>query len=162
MSPAVFWAAAARAGWFIALLVGALALIEVLMWASPGDAIDLLPNGAELRPALEREWGLDKPLAARIWMRLSGAATGDLGTSLTVRPGAPIAEMAASAAVRSAQILLPSLMVSMLSALLLARLTSGRRQLMRRIVQALSVAPVFLLAWLAITGLNEITFSAVQ
>lgn len=162
MTPAVLRAAVARAVWFVALLVGAVTFIELLMWASPGDAIDLLPNGAELRPALEREWGLDQPMPVRIWRRLSGAVVGDMGHSLTVRPGAPIAEMVAASALRSAQILLPSLLLSMLSAFFLARLTVHRGAILRRLVQALSVAPVFLLAWLLITSLNEVTFAQIQ
>ena len=38
-------AAAWRFGWFVATLVGAAAFVAVLLWAAPGDPIDLLPNG---------------------------------------------------------------------------------------------------------------------
>lgn len=155
-------AALGRAGWFLAVLAGAALLIQVLLWAAPGDPIDLLPNGAELRPLLEAEWGLGRPLPARFATFLVHAAQGDLGTSLAVRPGAPVAELVAAAGRRSGAILLPALAASMALALALAALTRGECPVARGLVQLATVAPVFLLAYLLVIGLNEAAWQLLQ
>ncbi|MEM6928466.1 MAG: hypothetical protein AAF602_16140, partial [Myxococcota bacterium] len=54
-----------RALQFVATLGGAMAFVLVLLVTAPGDPVDLIPNGAELRPQLEAEWGLDKPAPVR-------------------------------------------------------------------------------------------------
>lgn len=152
--PLIARAVGLRALRFGAVLVGTVVLVEGLMWAAPGDPIDLIPNGAELRGALAAEWGLDRPLPARIADRLLGLLRGDLGESLIVRPGAAVADLAAAAAARSALVLLPALALSIASALVLSLARRGAR-----LVQLVSAAPVFLLAWASVTGINAAVFS---
>lgn len=151
-----------RAAWFLATLVGAVVLLQLLLWAAPGDPIDLLPNGEELRPRLEQEWGLDKPLPVRVSSSVAKALTGDLGTSLSVRPGASVSELVSSRVSRSLGILLPALLLGLALALPLARLTAGRGAVARRAVEVASVAPVFLVAYLTVHGLNELTFGLME
>ena len=155
-------AALSRALWFAATLVGAVFFVQLLLWAAPGDPIDLLPNGAELRPALEIEWGLDQPLPVRLWTYLVHALHGDLGTSLAVRPGVAVGTLLGPALGRSAEILVLALFASLILSLALAGLTRGRRPLVRGLVQLLTVAPVFLLAYLLVLGINEATWSLIQ
>ncbi|MDP6935583.1 MAG: hypothetical protein QGG40_21875, partial [Myxococcota bacterium] len=143
-------------------LAGALLLVQTLLWAAPGDPIDLLPNGEELRDDLEREWGLDRGLAERALDTLRGALTGDLGTSLSVRPGTPVYLLVRDAALRSATWGVPALLLSMLCSLVLAWFTAGRSSLLRRGVQFVSVTPVFLLAFGLVVGINELTFELMQ
>ena len=88
---------------FAATLLGAVAFVQVLLWAAPGDPIDMLPNSDELRPVLEAQWHLDEPVPARLLAYASNAVRGDLGTSLTYRPGMPVAEVIAKPALRSVE-----------------------------------------------------------
>ncbi len=151
-----------RTAWFLGTLVGAALLLQLLLWAAPGDPIDLLPNGEELRPRLEKEWGLDRPLPVRFAEFVLRAAGGDLGTSLTVRPGASVTSLVVPAAKRSLALLLPSLLLALGLAVPLARVTAGRTTVARRLIEAVSVAPVFLLAYLTVMGLNELTFGLME
>lgn len=155
-------AALERALWFVATLAGAALLVQLLLWAAPGDPIDLLPNGEELRPQLEAEWGLDQPLPLRFGRYLIRAADGDLGTSLAVRPGAPVSELVRTTAGRSSTTLLAALLLSISLSLGLALVTRGRRPVMRLVIQLLTAAPVFLLAYLLVLGINETTWGLVQ
>lgn len=154
---------AGLAGWFVATLLGATFVVQALLWLSPGDPIDLLPNGQEMRPALEAEWGLDLPLGVRYLRTVGRALSGDLGTSLTVRPGAPVAELVGEAASRSGGLVLPALLLSLVAAISMGWLTAGRRTSpMRGVVQIVSVAPVFLLAYLLVIGINESAFALIE
>ena len=143
---------------FVLVLVGALAFVELLLWAAPGDAIDLVPNGLELRSALSSEWGLDRPLPVRIGQRLLDASRGDLGESLIVRPGASVLSLTMASALRSVWLLFPALMLSMGTAFLLAYSEQGRARLATGLVQAVSTVPVFLLAWCGVFALNSVAF----
>lgn len=151
-----------RALQFVATLIGAACLIQLLLAAAPGDPIDLLPNAAELRPVLAAEWGLDRPLGARIGLAISRLLRGDLGVSLSVRPGVPVVDMVGAAAMRSIQLLVPAMLGAMGAALSLAWWTAGRRSLARQLVQLLSVTPVFLLAYLSVLALNEAAWSLME
>ena len=161
MSPraALTVALARRFAAFAMSLAGATLLVQVLLWAAPGDAVDLVTGDAELRAGLIELWGLDRPLHEQ-WLRFVGhALQGDLGTSLTYRPGTEVSELVARAAWTSAPTLLLALLLTVGCGVGLAYASAGRWRLPRRLVQALSVAPVFLLAAASITGLNELTFA---
>jgi peptide/nickel transport system permease protein len=138
--------------WFVGLVVGVLVLVQVLLWAAPGDPVALV-GGEAIRAGLEAEWGLDQPL----WARIAHLLTGDLSTSLTVRPGAPVVGLIADSARRSLGVLAPALLLSLGLSTVMA--WSGRRW---RLVHAVSVAPIFLLAHLMVFGLNESTFALYQ
>lgn len=140
---------------FLLTLAGAVLAIQLLLWASPGDPVDLVPNGEEVRTQLELEWGLNEPLAVRYVHFLGRALRGDLGTSFTYRPGAPVSELVLPAAARSLGLLVPSLALALFAGLGLGFLTAGRPSVLRRIVQFVSVAPVFLLAFISVHVLNE-------
>ncbi len=155
-------AALAAALWFVGVLLGAVVLVQLLLWAAPGDPIDLLPNGAELRPQLEVEWGLDQPLPVRIGRYVVDAAQGQLGQSLAVRPGAAVGPLVTTAAARSLSLLVPALLLSVLLAVVLAVGTRGRHPVVRGAVQLLTVVPVFLMAYLAVVGINELTWTLMQ
>lgn len=154
-----------RVLWFGALLLGAVALVEGLLASAPGDAADVVAAGdGTLHPALVRAWGLDAPLPLRVVRRLGEVLSGDLGESLTVQPGVPVAALVAGAVARSAPLVLLSLLLSVGLGGVTAALTVSPRvpwagALLRRLVQAASVAPVFLLAWGLVSLLNEATFA---
>lgn len=144
-------------------LVGAAALAQALLWAAPGDPIDLLPDPAALRPVLEREWGLSDPLPVRLLTWLGRALTGDLGTSLTYRPGTPVTEILAGPTWTSLTHLLPAWALAMGLGTALASWTGGgHHRAVRRVLQGISVTPLFLLGFLLITGLNEWAFSRME
>ncbi|MDG1482183.1 MAG: ABC transporter permease subunit [Myxococcota bacterium] len=138
--------------WFVGLVVGVLVLVQVLLWAAPGDPVALV-GGEDIRAGLEAEWGLDQTL----WTRTGHLLTGDLGSSLTVRPGAPVLGLITDSARRSLRLLAPALLLSLGLSTVIA--WSGRRW---RLAHAVSVAPIFLLAHLAVFSLNESTFALYQ
>lgn len=147
---------------FLLTLAGAVLVIQLLLWASPGDPVDLVPNGEEVRAQLEVEWGLNQPLAVRYAQFMGRALQGDLGTSFTYRPGAPVSELVLPAAGRSLKLLLPALVLAIAAGLGLGFLTAGRGVALRRSVQLISVAPVFLLAFVAVHLLNEAAFRGME
>jgi len=147
---------------FMLTLAGAVLAIQLLLWASPGDPVDLVPNGEEIRAQLEAEWGLDQSLPERYVQFLGRAVRGDLGSSLTYRPGATVTELILPAAGRSLRLLIPALLLSMGLGLGLGLLTAGRSSVVRRLAQVVSVAPVFLLAFVAVHLLNELAFYGME
>jgi len=156
------WDLMGRAAFFVATLCGAAALLLLLMHLAPGDAIDMLPNGEELRPILEKEWLLDKPFYMQLLHYLGNVATGDLGTSLTYRPGTPVMDVIFWPAMRSAGWTVSALVLTLCWGTGLAWFTAGRASVSRGLVQLVSIAPVFLVAHLVVNGLNEVTFSLIQ
>lgn len=150
-----------RVGTFLATLAGAVLLIQALIAASPGDAIDLLPNADQVRPQLEAEWGLDLPLPARVARALARAAVLDLGTSLTYRPGTPVTELVARGAAESAAILVPAWLLSLAMSVGAAWWTSGGRP-GGRVLAAVSVVPAFLAAWGLVTAINAAVWGGME
>ncbi|MBN1336941.1 MAG: ABC transporter permease [Deltaproteobacteria bacterium] len=140
---------------FLLTLAGAILAMQMLLHLAPGDPVDLVPGGEQVRSVLEAEWGLDTPLVARWGRYLARAATGDLGTSLTWRPGAPVAGLVLPATARSLGLALPAVGLALVLGTLLAWATAGRPSRRRRMVQVLSIAPVFLLAFVTVNVLNE-------
>jgi len=147
---------------FLATLAGAALLAQLLLWMAPGDAVDLLTDDPALRAALITEFGLDRPVWLRYFDFVGRALAGDLGTSLTYRPGMEVAALTGPAATRSGLLVLGALSLSLAWGVGLAYVTAGRASLSRRLVQLASVAPVFLLAYLIMVGLNEATFSLLE
>lgn len=150
-----------RLGAAAATLLVAASVVFALVVLAPGDPIDLLPNGEAMRPALEARWGLDQPLWTRLWRWFGAAASGDLGVSLSVRPGMPVAELIAGplrgSAVRIG--LAAALATGAAITLALVGPGTGKR---RAFVLLASVPPVFLLAHAGVFAINEITWSLVQ
>lgn len=148
---------------FALTLAGAALAAQALLGLAPGDPVDLVPNGEELRAELEQEWGLDQPFLVRYGWFLLKAAGGDLGHSLTFRPGAAVTDLLPPAAAQSLVLLLPALTLTLLVGVALAWVTAGRpRSPIRRLVQGLSVPPVFLLAFLAVEGANRSAFALME
>jgi len=141
---------------FVSTVLGAAFLIQVLLWAAPGDPIDLIPNSAEIRPQLEAEWGLDKPLPERFFHTIQ---QGWNGTSLSVRPGERVENIIKPALWRSGKLLLAAWLLLVSMALWMAR---TRRPAVSRLARLLSVTPVFLLAYLLVMGINDGTYALVQ
>lgn len=161
-APGVLRALAGRAFLAASSLLAATTAVQLLLWLAPGDPIDLLPNGAELRPVLEVEWGLDRPIGSRVIRNVGQAITGNLGTSLTYRPGTPVTEVLAGPTARSGALVLASLALAVVWSAGLAALTRGRRRDFGRLVRTVSAAPVFLLAHLCVHGINEVVWYLVQ
>ncbi len=153
---------------FVATLFGATAFVLALLVTAPGDPIDVLPNGAELRPQLEEAWGLDQPLVVRYGRYLQRVGQLDLGTSLTYRPGQPVLEVIAGPAGGTLARLLGALVVVTVAGLALALATSGpESQRSGRLggrwgVQAVSLVPVFLLAHALVLGFNETAWALME
>jgi len=147
---------------FVATLVGAIFLAQLLLWLAPGNAADIVAKDPELRSALVQEWGLDQPPLQRTLLFLAHAIQGDLGSSLTYRPGTPITELVVPASMRSLGLLMGALLASLVTGVGIAFHSAGDRSWLRRVIQLLSVFPVFLLAYGSMTLLNEWTFSLMK
>ena len=133
----------------LAALVAATTALLGLLRSAPGDAVDLVTVDADLRARLSASWQLDAPLHEAV----SRALRGQWGTSWTVRPGQPVAELLSEAALES----LPLLAFAALLTIGLGVLLGSRR--LRPGLPIPSVMPVFLLGWGAIVLLNELTFA---
>lgn len=149
-------ASATRVASALATLLGASALVQLLLAMAPGDAIDLLPNGDALRAGLSAEWGLDQPLPLRLAHTLGRTVRLDLGTSLTYRPGEPVLDLVRTAAGQSAALLLPAIALATALALLAAMFP------VRRAVQLVSVVPAFVAAYGAVTVINAVTWHFIE
>ncbi len=139
-------------------IAGAVGLVLLMMALAPGDPIDLIPGGEAIRPQLEAEWELDQPLAVRWLNTLGRMATGDLGTSISYRPGAPVLDVIGAASLRSLGWLMAALVLAACQSVGLAWFTAGRSSWIRGVLRWTSVAPVFLLAHLSVHLINAFTF----
>ncbi|HHO50663.1 MAG TPA: ABC transporter permease [Deltaproteobacteria bacterium] len=144
---------------FLATLLGAIAFVGLLLVLAPGDPISLIPNGEELRPQLEAEWGLSRPLHERYLHYLSRILTLDLGTSLAYRPGQPVIDVIRGPALYSLGRVLAALSCAMAWGTALAWWTAERPSAPRILIQGISIVPIFLLAHATVTGLNEGAFA---
>ncbi len=141
---------------FVATALGAAVLAQVLLATAPGDAIDTLPNADELRPYLAAEWGLDRPLPARVATAAIRALSLDLGESLTTRPGAPVLDLALEQGGRSLPRVAAAALVAVLAAFLLSQ--HGR---VRRALSLLSALPAVIMALVLVHGLNALCWAAI-
>lgn len=142
-------------GWALAG-VGAIMLVQVLVAAAPGDAIDTLPDPA-LRARLAAEWGLDQPLGVRVLAGTARALSGAWGTSWTVRPGAEVGGLVASALTAS----LPMIGCAWVLAVGLGHAARGRAA-WSTALSGLSTLPVVLLAIAAIEGVNAAVWRGME
>lgn len=150
-----------RLAWALATLVGAVSLAFALVVTAPGDPIDLLPNAEAVRATLEARWHLDQPAPVRMlaWWRM--VLGGGLGTSLSLRPGTPVAELVAGPVAATARLVAGALVIGQLGGLAAALASEGRRApVLRALVLAVGLVPVFLLVHAAVLGLNEAAFAA--
>jgi peptide/nickel transport system permease protein len=148
--------AAARGAGLLLLLVVTSVLVQVLVGLAPGDAVDLAGVAPDQRDALAAAWGLDQPPLTRALAAVGRAARGDLGTSLIVRPGAPVTELAGTAWLRSLPLLLGAVVLGPVLGVALALLGRG----VGRLPGLALSGPRFVLVLLLVHGLNELTFGA--
>ncbi len=170
-APLPSWVVPTVAGFgsFTLRLLGAALLVQLLIALAPGDAVDLLPNADQLRPVLAAEWGLDRPVSERLWLTLGRLARGELGTSLTYRPGTPVTELVVQGARHSAAVLIPGLLTGLVAALVTAlwtskRVVSGRPggPELTGFLRSLSVVPAFLAAFLLVGGFNAAAWWGIE
>jgi peptide/nickel transport system permease protein len=150
-----------QVGIFAATLIGAQLAVNLLFAVAPGDAIDTLPNADELRPALEAEWGLGGSVPSRLVAGLARSLRGNLGYSLTLRPGAPVAELLADHGLRSLSLLVLALAVMIVAAWAQPFWPRPLRRA-ARLVLPLSAVPTALLALATVNGINETTWWLVE
>jgi ABC-type dipeptide/oligopeptide/nickel transport system permease component len=81
---------------------------------------------------------------------------------MTYRPGMEVTAVIAGPALRSLGWLVSALGLTLVWGTAMAWITAGRRSLGRKVVQAVSILPVFLLAHMAVNGINELVFAAMK
>ena len=134
---------------FIASMAVAVLFVLLAIALAPGSAADIVANSSELRDGLTEHWGLDDPFFTRYFRFISALLHGDLGQSLTYRAGEPIVDLVARSAPATMFLVFAALAASISSTFCLAWFTAGRKSISRSILRALSVAPVFLAAYLS-------------
>ncbi len=138
-------AAAALSARAAAVGIGVVVLVQVLLRFAAGDAADLVTADPALRARLVEAWGLDAPLPTAVARTLAL----QWGESLTLRPGQAVLDLVAERAPASAQLGASGLLLT----ILLGALPGPARA-----VGALGAAPLFLLGFAAMTGLNELAW----
>jgi peptide/nickel transport system permease protein len=152
-----------RSLWAAGTLAGAVSMAFLLVVWAPGDPIDLLPDGEALRPTLAARWQLDRPVWERLLRWWALLLSGELGTSMSVRPGAPVGEVVARPALATAWRVAAAWVVLFGSGVALAFATAERgRRWAGAWVHAVSLVPLFLLAHASIWLLNESAFAGMQ
>jgi peptide/nickel transport system permease protein len=101
----------------IGTILGAGLLCVTLLEIAPGDPIDLLPNSADVRIQLEGEWGLAGSSLDRIFGFMKRLCLGDLGMSLSYRPGQPVGALLWGPGLQSLGLLLGALALSIATGL---------------------------------------------
>ena len=137
----------------LALLAAVTALLFLLR-AAPGDAVDLVTTNDQLRSRMADAWELDTALPVAVGRALTGA----WGTSWTVRPGQPVANLMGDGLQASLPVLGGAFLLMILAGLGLGVRSADRGS----IRPSVSVLPVFLLGWSLVIGLNELAFSAMR
>lgn len=153
----LFVAGALQVGRLVLVLLGVTVAIHALVALAPGSAADAVAGSAEERAALQAAWGEDQPVVTQVVQGVSATLRGDLGESHVVRPGAPVASLAATAWRASTARLLAAASVALLLALVV-----GLRGGPGRVTTAASAGPVVLLAVLLVHGINAITWRLLQ
>lgn len=141
-----------------ATVVLAVLAMHALLALAPGDAIDLLPDSASVRPALEAQFGLDAPWHEQVMNTL----TGQLGVSLSLRPGAPVRALIGGPLAYSASVWA---VAGVALTVLATGLAVARTRWTRPVsigLSALSIVPVFLLAHLCVDAIDTPTFAAMN
>lgn len=124
-------------------------VVFTLQKLSPVDPVRSMVGANASQEAVARmrqQLGLDDPLLTQFWHYLSGAATGDLGTSFRTRR--PVTEDLATFLPATAELAATALLLALVLAVLLAVGTSLRwpgAQVLRLLLVAGASAPSFLL-----------------
>lgn len=139
---------------FAGTILVAATLVVMLFAAAPGDAIDTLPNGEDVRAVLEGEWGLGGSFRSRVGTGLTRLTQGDFGESLTFRPGVPVIDLVTTGAAASAWLLVPAALLSL--GLAFARPVAGVG------LRAMSAVPMILATLGVVHGVNAGTWALVQ
>jgi ABC-type dipeptide/oligopeptide/nickel transport system permease component len=135
--------------------IGAVVMLQLLLYLAPGDPISTIPDGERLRPILEVRWGLDKSLPERMVDYAIRASTGDLGQSFVYRPGSSVWEVVASPAISTLARVSLAVVASIAIALgVIALERDGRAPIAW--LSAISLLPLFAAIHLVVSGLNNL------
>lgn len=146
---------------FFGTVIGASVLVQSLLAAVPGDAIDTLPNADVVRPWLEAEWGLDGPNWQRPFLAVGRLLSFDFGSSLTARPGASVLDLIQTYAAASSGRLAAALVLGVA----LGGVAAALRQSFpasRWVVGGLSAIPTAFWALMSIALINAATFALME
>ena len=107
--------------------IGVIVALHLLLAIAPGDAVDAIANGEQVRDELSRQWGLDQPLIERIGNQILNSLQLKFGTSLVVQPGQSVSELMIGPGMRSSVLVVLSLCMTIFAGSLLAYGTSIKR-----------------------------------
>jgi peptide/nickel transport system permease protein len=150
-----------RVGSGILVLWAAVTLAFLALQLAPGDTVDILLGDQARTPdvvkAVTEEWGLDKPLLEQYLSYIGKALTGDFGTSYVLQK--PVGPLIFSQIGPTLQLTGAALVVAVVTAVLSAVFTAGRRW-PRRIASTVELVLVSIPSfWLGIVLLAIFSFS---
>ncbi len=150
-----------RVGSGALVLWAAVTLAFLALQLAPGNTVDILLGDQARTPevikAVTEEWGLDKPLLEQYFSYIVKALSGDFGTSYVLQK--PVGPLIFSQIGPTLQLTAAALVVAVLTAVLSAVFTAGRRW-PRRIANAAELILVSIPSfWLGIVLLAVFSFS---
>lgn len=151
----------ARLGAAVLVLLAAVTVTFVAMYAAPGSTIDLLLGENQDDPQLRAEvttlWGLDRPLLVQYVAYVSGLFRGDLGTSYALRR--PVTQVLGDQLGSTVALTAVAMVAAIALAVAVALATSGRGTAVRRIASGTELVllsvPSF---WIGILSLAVFSF----
>lgn len=150
----------ARVGVTAATVVGTAVLVQIMLSLGAGDAADLAGVTPDQREMLLEQWGLAGTAPARAVAAVTRLLAGELGASMTVAPGAPVAELAVGAWCSSLPLLIIGTVLGVAGAA--AAAVAPRTAAVVGALRVLSAPPAFVATLVAVHGLNTIAFAAWQ
>jgi peptide/nickel transport system permease protein len=156
-----------KIAFFVAVLLGVSFAIIALSRQVPGDAIDQITDSPEQRAVLEAEMGLDQSLLRQYVHWWSKVLASDFGESWVIRQGERVSTLIGPAAWKTAQLVLPALLLTFAAASLLIGLFRydglfWSKRALRSVSHTMSVIPLFLLGYLVILGFNMPVYALVE
>lgn len=152
---------ASRLGTSVLVAWGSITVAFLALHALPGQVEDILAGDLDypgLREAIAAEWGLDRSLPAQYLDFLWRIASGNFGTSYTLRQ--PVSEVVSSQMLPTVQLAVSAGILALVLAVAVASLTSGRGRVSREIASLVELVfasmPVF---WLGILLLMAFSFT---
>ena len=152
---------AARLGTAALVLLAAVTVTFLAVYAAPGNTVDLIlgedQDNQQLRNEIIALWGLDRPILVQYVTYITGLFQGDLGISYILRK--PVTDILGEQILSTVQLTAAAVALAAVLSVTISLLTSGRRGFARRIASGIELVllsiPSF---WLGIVALAIFSF----
>lgn len=146
----------------VVVLWGAATIAFIVVKLIPGDPVSVISGGDNIvdgpqREAIARQFGLDQPIAVQYASYVGRALTGNFGTSYQYRQ--PVSSVIIEAAGYTVQLAMTAILVAVVTALISAVATAGRRAKLRAVLVGFELVvlstPIY---WIGIVLLTLFSF----